>query len=39
MNAAFCSWRQRMSLIFESTSALNTLSIFAPGIPKTYLMP
>jgi hypothetical protein len=36
INAAFCSCRQTTVLIFESDSVSNTLSIFAPGMPKTY---
>src|SRR5215469_4966566 len=39
MKAAFCSCRQTTVLIFESTSVSNTLSTFAPGIPKTYSTP
>ncbi len=39
MNAAFCSWRQTTVLILESSSVSNTLSIFAPGMPKTYSTP
>src|SRR5579871_6130566 len=39
MKAAFCSCRQTMVLIFESTSVSNTLSTFAPGMPKTYSTP
>jgi hypothetical protein len=35
MKAAFCSWRQTMVLMRESTRALNTASIFAPGTPNT----
>ena len=39
MNAAFCSCRQTIVLIFESTSVSKTLSIFAPGMPKMYSTP
>ena len=39
MKAAFCSWRQTTVLIFESTRALNTGSILAPGMPNTYSTP
>src|ERR1700756_5006729 len=39
MNAAFCSCRQTMVLIFESSSTSKTLSIFAPGMPKMYSTP
>src|SRR5215471_19333357 len=39
MKAAFCSCRQTMVLILESTSVSNTLSIFAPGMPNTYSTP
>src|ERR1700747_1338363 len=39
MNAAFCSCRQTTVLILESKSVSKTLSIFAPGIPKTYSTP
>ena len=39
MKVAFCSWRQTTVLIVESTSASNTGSIFAPGMPKTYSTP
>ena len=39
MKAAFCSCRQTMVLIFESASVSNTLSTFAPGMPKTYSTP
>src|SRR5215472_989896 len=39
MNAAFCSWRQTTVLILESNNVSKTLSIFAPGMPKTYSTP
>src|ERR1700758_193527 len=39
MKAAFCSCRQTMVLILESKSVSNTLSTFAPGMPKTYSTP
>src|SRR5262249_22754472 len=39
MKAAFCSCRQTIVLIFESTSTSKTLSIFAPGRPKIYSTP
>ncbi len=39
MNAAFCSCRQTTVWIEDEARVSNTLSIFAPGIPKTYLTP
>src|SRR5579863_3309582 len=39
MKAAFCSCRQTIVLIRESRSVSNTLSILAPGTPKTYSTP
>src|SRR5262249_5851270 len=39
INAAFCSCRQTIVLIFESRSTSKTLSIFAPGTPKMYSTP
>jgi hypothetical protein len=39
MKVAFCSWRHTTVLIFESTSASNIGSTFAPGMPKTYSTP
>jgi len=39
MKAAFCSCRQTTVSIFESTSALKTASILAPGTPNTWVTP
>jgi hypothetical protein len=39
MKAAFCSCRQTTVLIVESRSVSKTLSILAPGMPKTYCTP
>src|SRR5215468_6645308 len=39
MNAAFCSCRQTTVLILEFNNVSKTLSIFAPGMPKTYSTP
>jgi len=39
MKAAFCSCLQTTVLILESRSVSKTLSIFAPGIPKTFCTP
>src|ERR1700732_1981639 len=39
MKAAFCSCRQTTVSIVESTSALKTASILAPGTPKTCVTP
>ena len=39
MNAAFCSCRQTTVWILESTRALKTASIFAPGMPKACVTP
>ena len=39
MKAAFCSCRQTTVSIFESTSALKTESILAPGTPNTCVTP
>src|SRR5207244_534405 len=39
MKAAFCSCRQTTVCILESTRALKTASILAPGMPKANLVP